>query len=51
MLDERVMVSVQHPGEHDDNSIDEPMSNWPEGGNAPRPSIVAVWRDGGNIGV
>lgn len=52
VLDDLVTVSVQHPGEHDDNSIDDPLSNWPEGGNGTaRPSIVAVWRDGGNIGV
>ena len=26
--------------------------NWPEGGNGTaRPSVVAVWKDGGNIGV
>ncbi len=52
VLDDLVTVSVQHPGEHDDNSIDDPLSNWPEGGNGTaRPSIVAVWKDGGNIGV
>lgn len=52
VLDDLVTVSVQHPGEHDDNSIDDPLSNWPEGGNGTaRPSVVAVWRDGGNIGV
>lgn len=47
-----VTVSVQHPGEHDDNSIDDPLSHWPEGGNGTaRPSVVAVWKDGGRIGV
>ncbi len=52
VLDDLVTVSVQHPGEHDDNSIDDPLSAWPEGGNGTaRPSIVAVWKDGGNIGV
>jgi len=52
VLDDLVTVSVQHPGEHDDNSIDDPLSNWPEGGDGTaRPSIVAVWKDGGNIGV
>lgn len=52
VLDDLVTVSVQHPGEHDDNSIDNPLSSWPEGGNGTaRPSVVAVWRDGGNIGV
>ncbi|QEN16887.1 PhoX family protein [Mycolicibacterium sp. ELW1] len=51
VLDDLVTVSVQHPGEHDDNSIDDPLSNWPEGGNGTaRPSIVAVWKPDGNIG-
>lgn len=52
VTDDFVTVSVQHPGENDDNSIDNPLSRWPEGGNGTaRPSVVAVWRDGGNIGV
>jgi secreted PhoX family phosphatase len=52
VLDDLVTVSVQHPGEHDDNSIDDPLSNWPSGGNGTaRPSIVAVWSPNGNIGV
>jgi len=52
ITDDLVTVSVQHPGENDDNSIDNPLSRWPEGGNGTaRPSVVAVWRDGGNIGV
>ncbi|MCX2929319.1 PhoX family phosphatase [Mycobacterium sp. CVI_P3] len=52
VLDDLVTVSVQHPGEHDDNSIDDPLSNWPEGGNGTaRPSVVAVWKPSGNIGV
>ena len=52
VTDDLVTVCVQHPGEHDDNSIDDPLSRWPEGGNGTaRPSVVAVWRDGGNIGV
>ena len=47
-----VTVSVQHPGENDDNSIDNPLSRWPEGGNGTaRPAVVAVWRQGGEIGV
>jgi secreted PhoX family phosphatase len=52
VTDDLVTVCVQHPGEHDDNSIDNPLSRWPEGDNGTaRPSVVAVWRDGGNIGV
>lgn len=47
-----ITICVQHPGEHDDNSIDNPLSNWPEGGNgAARPAVVAVWKDGGQIGL
>ena len=49
---ERVLVCVQHPGETDDASADNPASNWPDGGNSqPRPSVVAVWKKGGSIGV
>jgi secreted PhoX family phosphatase len=52
VTDEFVTVCVQHPGEHDDNSIDDPLSRWPEGGNGTaRPSVVAVWKTGGQIGV
>ncbi len=52
VMDDLVTVCVQHPGENDDNSIDDPLSRWPEGDNGTaRPSVVAVWRDGGNIGV
>ena len=52
ITDELVTVSVQHPGENDDNDIDNPLSRWPEGGNGTaRPSVVAVWKTAGNIGV
>ncbi len=52
VTDDLVTVCVQHPGEHDDNSIDDPLSRWPEGGNGTaRPSVVAVWRPDGQIGV
>ena len=52
VMDDLVMVAVQHPGENDDNSIDNPLSRWPEGGNGTaRPSMVAVWKTGGQIGV
>ena len=51
ITDDLVTVCVQHPGENDDNSIDNPLSRWPEGGNGTaRPSVVAVWRADGNIG-
>lgn len=52
VTDDMVLVGVQHPGENDDNSIDDPLSRWPEGGNGTaRPSVVAVWKAGGQIGV
>ncbi|MCZ8380256.1 PhoX family phosphatase [Mycobacterium sp. CPCC 205372] len=52
ITDDLVTVSVQHPGEFDDNSIDNPKSRWPEGGNGTaRPSVVAVWKADGQIGV
>jgi uncharacterized protein len=52
VTDDLVTVCVQHPGEHDDNSIDNPLSRWPEGGNGTaRPSVVAVWKANGQIGV
>ncbi|ANZ37167.1 phosphatase [Lentzea guizhouensis] len=48
VIGERVVtVCVQHPGEVDGASADNPVSNWPDGGTAqPRPSVVAVWREG-----
>ena len=48
----RVMVNVQHPGEDDDATPENPISNWPDGGDAqPRPAVVQVVRaDGGKIG-
>ena len=50
---ERVLVAVQHPGETDDASVENPTSHWPDGGTSvPRPAIVTVWKnDGGQIGV
>ncbi len=52
ITDELVTVCVQHPGENDDSSIDNPQSRWPEGGNGTaRPAVVAVWKNSGQIGV
>ncbi|MCV7282280.1 PhoX family phosphatase [Mycolicibacterium flavescens] len=52
VTDDLVTVCVQHPGEHDDHTIDNPLSHWPDGGDGTaRPSVVAVWKTGGNIGV
>lgn len=51
--DNRVIVCVQHPGETDDASWDNPASHWPDGGDTqPRPSVVVAWKsDGGRIGI
>ncbi|MBA4505113.1 PhoX family protein [Corynebacterium sanguinis] len=53
VTEERVMVNVQHPGESDDATYENPTSNWPEGGNSvPRPAVAVAWReDGKEIGV
>ena len=41
---DRVMVCVQHPGEIDGATVENPASQWPDGpGSVPRPSVVAVW--------
>jgi secreted PhoX family phosphatase len=40
-----VLVSVQHPGEIDGASANNPLSHWPDGGTSqPRPSVAVVWR-------
>jgi secreted PhoX family phosphatase len=45
-----VVVSVQHPGEIDDASVDDPASTWPNGDFA-KPAVVVAWRlDGREIG-
>ncbi|MGQ0776591.1 MAG: PhoX family protein [Pseudonocardiales bacterium] len=43
------LVAVQHPGELDGASADQPASRWPDGpGTQPRPSVVSVWKTGPN---
>ncbi|MFC8526293.1 PhoX family protein [Nocardia sp. NPDC057227] len=53
VTESRVLVCVQHPGEKDDASADNPASHWPDGGTTqPRPSVVVAWKAGqGRIGV
>ncbi|MFN3601776.1 MAG: PhoX family protein [Dietzia sp.] len=44
---DRAIVNVQHPGEKDGASVENPASHWPDGGTSqPRPSTVVAWRDG-----
>ncbi|MDH6585997.1 secreted PhoX family phosphatase [Streptomyces sp. SAI-208] len=51
--DRRVLVAVQHPGEINGATVENPASTWPDGpGRIVRPAVVAVWRkDGDDIGV
>jgi len=43
---ETFFLSVQHPGEG--STLEQPSSDWPDGGGRPpRPSVIAVRRDGG----
>ena len=52
VLEERLaLVAVQHPGESDEATFENPASRWPDGGTAPpRPAVVSVWRgDGGAL--
>ncbi|MBF6213509.1 PhoX family phosphatase [Nocardia puris] len=53
ITESRVLVCVQHPGESDDASAENPISHWPDGGSSqPRPSVAVVWKSGnGRIGV
>ncbi|MQA02269.1 MAG: DUF839 domain-containing protein [Streptosporangiales bacterium] len=45
-----VVVSVQHPGEIDGATVDDPASTWPDGDFA-RPAVVVAWRpDGRDLG-
>jgi secreted PhoX family phosphatase len=37
------LVAVQHPGEVDGATPENPASTWPDG-DQPRPAVVAVWR-------
>ncbi|HYN97820.1 MAG TPA: PhoX family phosphatase, partial [Pilimelia sp.] len=48
--DRSVFVAVQHPGEVDGASIDDPASTWPDGDYA-KPGVAVSWRlDGGRVG-
>ncbi|MFI6814592.1 PhoX family protein [Nonomuraea sp. NPDC050328] len=43
-----VFVAVQHPGESDGATPDNPTSHWPDGGaSQPRPAVAVVWHSRG----
>jgi secreted PhoX family phosphatase len=43
---ETLFMSIQHPGEG--GTLESPVSDWPDGRNAPpRPSVIAIRRSGG----
>ncbi|MBD8507052.1 PhoX family phosphatase [Hoyosella sp. G463] len=45
ITENRYIVCVQHPGELDDATIENPASHWPEGGDAqPRSAVVVAWK-------
>ena len=49
--DQTAFVAVQHPGEIDGATFDNPASTWPHTDKFPRPAIACVWRkDGGRVG-
>ena len=39
-----VFVSVQHPGEDDDSTFEQPLSTWPHTHDFPRPSVIVAYR-------
>ncbi|GLZ37450.1 PhoX family phosphatase [Actinokineospora sp. NBRC 105648] len=46
-----ILVSVQHPGELDGASADNPLAHWPDGGTSqPRPSVAVIWKSGCRVG-
>ena len=48
---ERIFVAVQHPGEKDGASVEQPVSTWPDGpGNLARPAVVIAHKDGQAMG-
>lgn len=36
-------IAVQHPGEQEGATVENPASTWPDGG-PPRPGVVTIWR-------
>ncbi|GAA1555107.1 PhoX family phosphatase [Kribbella lupini] len=49
--DRTAFVAVQHPGETDGATFEQPTSTWPHTHDYPRPAISCVWRkDNGRVG-
>ena len=47
VTEERVNICVQHPGETNGSTFEDPSSHWPDGGDSlPRPSVVTIWQQG-----
>ncbi|HEX2175951.1 MAG TPA: PhoX family phosphatase, partial [Nocardioidaceae bacterium] len=47
--DTSVFVAVQHPGEVDGATFENPASTWPHPGTYPRPSVVVAFRGGNAV--
>jgi secreted PhoX family phosphatase len=43
--DRSLFIAVQHPGEIDGATFEEPASTWPHTDDFPRPSVVVAYRD------
>lgn len=39
-------AAVQHPGE--DGTLDEPVSDWPDRAQPPKPSVITIWKERGD---
>jgi secreted PhoX family phosphatase len=46
---ETLFVAVQHPGEQTGSTIENPASKWPDNASPPRPSVVAITKNGGGV--
>jgi secreted PhoX family phosphatase len=42
-----VFAAVQHPGETDDATFEDPSSTWPHTDRFPRPSVICAFRVNG----
>jgi len=46
---ETLFIAVQHPGEQTGSTIEAPLSKWPDNASPPRPSVIAVTKNGGGV--